>query len=246
MRNQPSPQRAWAALLAAATIVSLQACEAGHTARGFASAVEMRTAQANGYLTKARLDASMAPAPIREYPTPAMPTDLAHPSTAAARSMIELCGLPQSCALAVLAAARESDAAAMQAGMAKMMALPQDNRVAGDAGDDLSLARLILRQSSTQPSLAFESATNALQADPRRSGAWLGLAGALMTQGQPNDAWAAVWLSWHLSKDRAAARERIQRCFLAESNPVIKAMYGPAIAWIDRGASPFTKRVQHG
>lgn len=210
----------------------LAACNSDHEKYGFASRVEMDLANRNGFLTKARVDASMTPLAVPVYSIPEPRLDMRVPHGPKSRDLLALCGAPYSCSMAMTAAAREADTASIRSGVSRILALSQISRGGGGyTADmtDLELAKRISALSRTNKSAAFGAITDGLQVDPRRSGLWLGMAVYQGLHGSSDDAWAAAWLSWHFAEDKAQAVQSIKDMFYAESNAAVKPLYGRAL-----------------
>lgn len=222
----------------------LAGCSAEHEEYGFSSRVEMDLANRNGFLTKARMDLSMTPLPVarHEIVSPPSGPEGRAPEKGRAAQLLTLCGAPYSCAMAMAAAAQESDTAMIHAGVSRILQLPQGSRGGGSGHGadmpDMDLARLISSMSRADKAAGYSAFSEAVQADPRRSGLWLGMAVYQAIHGDSEDAWASVWLSWYFAADRVQAVERIKDMFYAETNAAAKSAYGRAMLRINAGQAP--------
>lgn len=223
-----------AALLAPAILAG---CDSRHERYGFASGAEMAGAHAAGFQTKERVKLSMTPLQVPTFDLPREAFALEARGKTSSREILGTCESVYACALAVMAAAKEADTGSIQAGVSRIKAMPQYARGGGStsAMADWAIAKRISHLSRSRKAQAREELNEGLNINPRGSGVWLGMAVYQGLHGTMDDAVAAAWLSWYFATDRGQAVARIRSLFFVEPQPTMKAVYGRAIVWIERG-----------
>ena len=229
--------RGWMHLFLVTALLS--GCNSRHEQYGFASDEEMDGANAAGFLTKERLRRSMTPLAVPAYDPPTQALSAVKQGQAFSRDMIGTCDAVYSCAQGMMAAAREANAANIAAGASRILTMPQYSRGGGSEPPraDWPMAKRLSQLSRTRKEQAREAINEGLNANPRSSGLWLGMAIYQGHHGTREDAAAAAWLSWFFASDRAEAANRIRSLFYVEQQPAVKTALARAIVWIEGGGA---------